>query len=375
MAEKLSFIMVGCGGIANAWLRVFQEFKNEIELAAVCDPIPTAFNKLKSYGYEKVPTFNDLSLAFTEGIEAKAILVLTPPQYHPRYIREAVYNDCHVLTEKPFFCDLNDYRTITQDVLPYAEENDLIAVVNQQYRWMPRIQDIKKVLNAGSIGQIGFVTSHFCQNRYHFNAWWRQEQQDLSQFNWFIHHYDTMRYMLGKNPISVQAKLFRVPWSKIYGESTIFLNVTFQDGIEWEYTGVQEGIGGFEDSGQSSFTIYGSKGCIINTRDRPPLLSLEKGDPHKPEVTELGPMRPEDIISTDSGKGDTPDAGPKYPPGWSTTMRYFIDAVKSKNKTPHPTSFKDNLHTIAIPLCARESWRRHGAPVNVKDFLGLDPTE
>jgi hypothetical protein len=53
-------------------------------------------------------------------------------------------------------------------------------------------------------------------------------------------------------------------------------------------------------------------------------------------------------------------------------MRYFIDAVRSDNEKKHPTDFRDNLWTIAIPLCARESWRRGGAPVNVKEYMGLE---
>lgn len=373
MADKIKFIAVGCGGIMHAWAAtVFPKYKDDIELVAACDPIPAAFNKLKQYGYGDIPTFTDLSEAISNGVEANAALILTPPSLHVRYAREALQNEMHVLSEKPFFLEMEDFRCVQKELIPLAEENNLTAVVNQQYRWMPRIQDIRKALDANAIGDIGFVISHFTQNKYHFNSWWRQTHGDISQANWFLHHYDTMRYILQRNPVTVQARLFRPAWSKIYGESTIFLNVTFEDGIQWEYTGVQEGVGDYEDSGQSTFTIYGSKGCIRNTKDRPALLCLDKGNPHDPEVTELGPFRPEDKISTDSSKADIPGV-PKYPPGWEVTMKYFIDAVRSKNEKPHPTNFRDNLQTLAIILCARESWRRNGAPVNVKDYLGLDP--
>jgi predicted dehydrogenase len=371
MVDKIPFIMVGCGGIANAWLRVFQQYKDDIELVAVCDPIPSAFNKLKGYGYGDVPTYPDLEVAFAEGIEAEAVLVLTPPQYHPRYLREAIFNDCHVITEKSFLTDMNQYRAM-RDVMEYAEENDLVCVVNQQYRWMTRIQDIRKKLDENAIGDIGFIVSNFCQNKYHFNAWWRSEHQDISQFNWFIHHYDTMRFIVGKNPVSVRAKLIRVPWSKIYGESTIFLNVTFEDGIEWSYTGTQEGVGGYEDSGQTTFTLYGSKGCIRNTKGKVPQLCLDTGKPHEPAITDIGELQPEDKIDTDSSSADGVNIGPKYPPGWDVTMKYFLESVRSDGEIKHPTSFADNFYTIAIPLCARESQRRGGAEVSVKEYLGLD---
>ncbi len=363
--------MVGCGGIANAWLRVFNKYPDDIQLVAVCDPIPSAFKKLKDYGYGDLPTFPDLRVAFGAGIEADACLILTPPQYHPRYLREAIFNDCHVITEKSFLTNMNQFRAM-QDVMEYIEENELVCVVNQQYRWMDRNQKIREALDQGLIGKVGWVRSNFTQNKYHFNDWWRSEHEDISQYNWFIHHYDNMRFYMDSNPVSVRAKLFRVPWSKIYGESSIFLDVTFANGVQWSYIATQEGVGGYEDSGQTTFTIYGSKGAIRNTKDNSPELRLDKGNAHKPEISYLGEMTEADTIDTDSSSIDGVNVGAKYPPGWDTTMEHFIKAVRSNGEYKHPTSFEDNFYTIAIPLCARESQRRGGAEVSVKEYLGLE---
>jgi predicted dehydrogenase len=277
-------------------------------------------------------------------------------------------NDCHVISEKPFLVNVNDWRCMQQLMLE-AEENNKVAIINQQYRWIPRMQRIRQALDEKKIGDVKFVVSNFCQNRYHFNSWWRQEEQDLSQYNWFVHHYDTMRYLMNSNPETVRAKLIHVPWSKVWGESTIFLTVKFENGIEWSYTGVQEGVGAYEDSGQTTFTIYGSKGCIRNTKEKPPQLCIEKGDIHNPETTDLGPMDPWDKISTDSSVKEDAASGPKYPPGWTTTMKYFIEAVRSDNVKPHPTTLRDNFNTIAIALCARESHRLNGQEIKVREFL------
>ncbi len=367
MADPIQFIMVGCGGIANSWLeQVFTnpDIKDDVELVAVCDPIPSRFKKLEKFGYEDVPTYSDVANAFVDGVWADAALILTPPQYHPRYIRECVRNDLHVITEKSFLTNMNQYRAM-RNLIPMMEEMDLIGVVNQQYRWNPRNQAIKLALNEGKIGEIGWVRSNFTQNRYHFNDWWRSMHEDISQFNWFIHHYDNMRFYLDSNPKTVRARLTSVPWSKIYGESTIFLDVEFENGVNWSYIATQEGVAAFEDSGQTSFTIYGSKGAIRNTKNKPPELRVEGSDPHNPDVEFLGEMTEADEISTDSSKK-------KYPPGWDITMKHFIKAVRSDGEYKHPTRFQDNFYTIAIPLCARESQRRNGAPVDVKEYLGLD---
>jgi predicted dehydrogenase len=351
---KIGMIMVGCGGIANAWIPVIRE-NPDVELLAACDPIPSRFEKLKKGGFENVPTYSDLELAFAEH-DADATLILTPPQYHPRYLIESIQNECHVITEKPFFTNMNDYMHL-RSINEMAKEAGLVAVVNQQYRWMPRCVSIRTAIEQGIIGDISFVVSNFCQNRYHFNSWWRQQDRDISQLNWYIHHYDTMRFYLNSNPVEVRARMVKPNWSKIIGESTIFLNVKFANGIEWAYNATQEGVAGYEDSGHTTFTMYGSKGTIRNTRDAPPMAYLETGNPKKPEEIELGDFNPDENLL-------------KYPPGWNTTLGYFVDAVKGG--APHPTRFDDNFYTMAIPMCARESQRLGGAPVRVSEFMGLD---
>ena len=370
MTEKIKFIMIGCGGIANSWLQqcfTADGIKDQIELVAVCDPIPSRFAKLKKYGYDDIPTYADLANAFADGVEADAGLILTPPQYHPRYIKECVYNDLHVITEKSFLTNMNQFRHM-RALMSDIEDMELVCVVNQQYRYMERNKRIKKALDEKLIGEVGWVSSNFIQNRYHFNDWWRSMHEDLSQFNWYIHHYDNMRFYLGSNPKTIRAKLIRVPWSKILGESTLFLDVEFENGVNWSYVASQEGVGAYEDSGQTSFTIYGSKGVIRNTKENPPELRIEEGaDFHTPKCINLGELTAADKISTDSRAA-------VYPPGWNTTMENFIKAVRTIDDDEpylHPTRFEDNFHTVGIALCARESWRRGGAPVDVKEYLNL----
>ena len=199
---KIKFIMVGCGGNCHSWLPVLNA-NPDVELVAAVRSYPNPIQReLKDYEkFADIPTFNDLALAFQE-VDADATLVLTPSQYHPRYIMESIDNACHVISEKSFFTEMNQYRHL-RAWMKKAEEYDLTCVVNQQYRFMPRIQAIKAELDKGVIGQLGFIVSTFCQNRYHFNSWWRSQNQDLSQFNWYVHHYDTMRFLTGKNPVKV----------------------------------------------------------------------------------------------------------------------------------------------------------------------------
>nr|MDO8117519.1 Gfo/Idh/MocA family oxidoreductase [Candidatus Sigynarchaeota archaeon] len=237
MANKTyQFIICGMGHIYDNWMPSFKDqskmfgTERRVDIAAFVDPDKTTWTKPAKYGFGDKPCFVRLEDAFKE-IECDAVLVLTPPQYHARFIWEALQNLNHVLTEKPFLTENNQLKHIMGQ-FDFIKENDLLCVVNQQYRWAPRIQAVRKAIDEGAIGQIGYVISYFNEADYHFNLWWRQLHQDISAFNWFVHHYDTMRYMLqNRKPVEVYAKLFKVPYSKIIGESSVFLQVTFEDGI------------------------------------------------------------------------------------------------------------------------------------------------
>ena len=350
------FIVVGVGHISDHWLPLFGDRQEKIfgankrvEIAAIVDPDKSVWEKGQKYGCGEVPCFVQLEDAYKE-VDCDAVLILTPPQYHARYIWEAIQNLNNVLTEKPFVTEPNDLKHMIK-MFPSIKEDNLLCVVNQQYRWAPRIQAVRKAIDDGLIGDIGFVVSYFNEADYHFNLWWRQLHGDISAFNWFVHHYDTMRYILkNRKPVEVYAKLLRVPYSKIVGESTVFLNVTFEDGIEWAYNGSQEGRG-WTTPGQSMFTIHGSDGMIENPRDGPPILykgTEEEGTP----------------LMDDPGDSHAP-----YPDYWHVTLKKFIQSLDAKRPIDEDlTTFENNMWTIAIPLAARESHRQKRR-INVKEFV------
>ncbi|MHA1372292.1 MAG: Gfo/Idh/MocA family protein [Promethearchaeota archaeon] len=352
--DVYNFVVCGLGHISDNWLPSFQDQskmfgdKRRVDIIAFVDPDKSTWVKAKKYGFDNVPCYVRLEDVFKEE-ESDAVLILTPPQYHLRYIWESVYECNHVLTEKPFVTSRNQLKHAIK-LFDIMKEEELIGVVNQQYRWAERIGAIRKAIDNGEIGDVGFVVSYFNEPDYHFNRWWRQLHEDISAFNWFVHHYDTMRYILhNRKPVEVHAKLIRLPYSKIVGESTVFINVTFEDNIEWQYTGSQEGRG-WKTPGQSMFTIHGSKGMIENPRDGPPVLYDEKGNAHQ--------------LCPDLG-----DAHAPYPDYWHVTLKKFVESLDAGKPIDEDlTTFEDNVWTIVIPLCARESSRLKRR-IDVKQYL------
>ena len=359
----MKWIVCGLGNISNEWLRVFRMSEDAVPVAFV-DPDEAAWAKLKDWGLgdalSEGKVFHQLEDAY-KTVESDGTLILTPPQYHARYLIEAIENLQHVITEKPFCTETNELRHIMSKYREIAKPNNLICVVNQQYRFMERIEAIKTALNSGRIGNPGFVVSHFNEPDYHFNLWWRQQHQDISFANWFIHHIDTMRYILGGTPEgaaipkTVYANLFHLPYSKIIGESSLFLQVEFENGVMWSYDASQEARGK-GSPGQSEFTIHCSNGTIENPREGNPMMYIGG--------TMAGDAVPEPIADK-----DFEDIGFKYPPSWDHTMALTVESIRAGKPNPRLTTFDDNLFSIGIMFCARES-ARTGRKINFKKYIG-----
>jgi predicted dehydrogenase len=333
MPKPIKFALIGCGHIASRWLDAFQS-NPSVDLVAIADPDPATFDQVKKYKFPNVQYFSTIEQAYVQ-LKVDAVVIATPPQYHARYIIWALEQGIHVLAEKPLCVSLSQLKHIAH-ALSKAEKGVMTAV-NQQYRWNPRVEVIHDTVHSGKLGDIFLVNSEFNQNNYHFKKWWRQQEEYITLFNWYVHMIDSMRYYLGKKPVKVWAKFIHPSHSKILGYSSLLMNVTFEDGIEWHLTANQESVAGPTTSGHTRFTMYGSQGTLTNTKNDPPFLHTFDGKKH-----ELG----DNIADVDNAT--------TYPPGWEDNLEKFIHSINTGEE--HPTSIQDNLWTVAILFAAIKSF-------------------
>ncbi|WP_457559307.1 Gfo/Idh/MocA family protein [Candidatus Harpocratesius sp.] len=343
---RIKFALIGCGHIAPRWLDALQNDPN-VDLIAVADPNPQSFDKLSKYKFPNLKTYSTIEQTYNNH-QIDAVVIATPPQYHARYIIDAVRRGIHVLAEKPLCVSIDQFRHVIQ-AQRLAEEKGIITAVNQQYRWNPRVEAIFQAVQSGKLGRVFLVNSEFSQNNYHFKKWWRQQNLYISAFNWYVHIIDSMRYYLNSKPQMVWAKFIRPPHSKILGYSSLFLNVTFENGTEWHLTANQEAVAGPTTSGHTRFVMYGEKGTLVNTKNESPVFYSIEG-----EKEELG----ENIGDVDNQW--------TYPPGWPDSVAKFVHAIRTG--TEHPTSIRDNFWTMVILLAAIVSFENQQS-INVNDFL------
>jgi len=50
MTKKINIALIGCGHIASRWLDAFQS-NPAVDLAAIADPDPTTFERVKGYSF------------------------------------------------------------------------------------------------------------------------------------------------------------------------------------------------------------------------------------------------------------------------------------------------------------------------------------
>jgi predicted dehydrogenase len=346
MKKKITFALCGCGHIAPRWLKVFKS-NPDISLIAIADPDKKAFDKVKEFSLPDVKFFSTIEEAYLEQ-KPDAVIIATPPQYHSRYIISAIEEGIHILSEKPLCVNQNQFVHLIH-AYKNAQKKGIITAVNQQYRWNPRVQVIHDAVQQNLIGEIFLVNSIFNQNNYHFNTWWRQQEEYISLFNWYVHMVDSMRFYLNQKPTKVHAKFIHPSHSKILGYSSILLDVTFEKGTVWHLTANQESVAGPTTSGHTRFTMYGTTGSLVNTKNEPPFLYTSDG-----QKTELG----DNIADIDNAT--------KYPPGWKDTIEKFVHSIRTGEE--HPTSIGDNFWTISILLAAIKSFETERT-VDIQDFI------
>ncbi|MEM7426796.1 MAG: Gfo/Idh/MocA family oxidoreductase, partial [Pseudomonadota bacterium] len=76
--------------------------------------------------------------------------IVSPPPTHAGFVRAAISRGLPVICQKPFCLDLNEARDVAAD----AESAAVSCVVHENFRFQPWHMEIKRLLDAGRIGEI-----------------------------------------------------------------------------------------------------------------------------------------------------------------------------------------------------------------------------
>ena len=102
--------------------------------------------------YSGRPAFRDFDeMLAKEPLDA--MIIATPSRLHAPMVRKALERGIHVFCEKPFCLDWHESEALTK----LAAERGLISQVGYHYRYVGAFQEMKRIIDAGALGQITHV--------------------------------------------------------------------------------------------------------------------------------------------------------------------------------------------------------------------------
>jgi UDP-N-acetyl-2-amino-2-deoxyglucuronate dehydrogenase len=149
--NKLGVAIIGCGIISSSHVKAYQAFNDQCEIKAVCDLVPEKASQLASTIGEGVMVYTDFKEMLSRE-DIHVVSVCTPPFAHKEAVIETFKANKHVLCEKPLAASLED----CDEMIAAAKNYDKKLAVSFQYRFRKDFNQVKHLINRGSLNPLTF---------------------------------------------------------------------------------------------------------------------------------------------------------------------------------------------------------------------------
>ena len=334
----MRFLQIGLGSWGRRWAELVQ-VTDGYEIAAVVDPDPAS----RAWAMEtlRLPAeaiFAEPDAALRNG-GVTAALITTPPETHRAVAETALMAGLHVLVEKPLATTLADAEAMAAA----AEASGKTLMVSQNYRYTWTARAVREQILRGDAGELLGVRVRFRRDtRAQFREDdFRYRMRHPLVLDMAIHHFDLLRAITGLEPLTVDARSWRVPDSPYTHDPACAALMTLTGGIPVIYDG-DWAAHGRETSWNGDWELTGSKGRLTWQDDT---IALSRWG--KEEVAPV-PIIPE---PTDGRIG---------------VLDAFADSLNRGSIAE--TDVRDNIQSLALTLGCVASIET-GAPVEVARLL------
>jgi UDP-N-acetyl-2-amino-2-deoxyglucuronate dehydrogenase len=194
--RKIRIAVVGCGRISKNHFGSIEQFRNDLELAAVCDVDQQALSQ-HSQRY-KAPGYTDMAEMLARE-KLDLVSLCTPSGLHPQQAILAAQHGVNVLTEKPMGTRLADGVAMVKA----CDKAGVRLFVVKQNRRNATLQLLKKAVDQGRFGQIYNVALNVFwtrpQDYYDQGHGWRGtwEMDGGAFMNQASHYIDLLNWIVG----------------------------------------------------------------------------------------------------------------------------------------------------------------------------------
>jgi predicted dehydrogenase len=327
--DPVPVVCVGAGAMGRAWLTAIAG-NPEVRLVGVVDiDLAAARSALAALGLDLPVGTDVVALAASTG--ARAVVNVTVPEAHHPVTTAALFAGLPVLGEKPVAATLAEALSLAAA----AEVTGRLFMVSQSRRWNPQVFALRGMV--ADLGAIGSVSTEFFRAP-RFGGF-RDRMAHPLLVDMAIHPFDTARFLLSADPVSVYCQAWNPPWSWYAGAANASAVFEMAGGARYTYTGSWCAPGA-ETSWNGSWRVSGEKGSAHWDGDHDPVLAAD----HPPTAR---PASPYD--------------------GIAGALSVFVDALRTGE--PPMGEVHENLMSLAMVEAAVES-ADHGGPVRLDDVLG-----
>lgn len=163
--DKTKVLIAGLGGIAQiAHLPILAK-RSDIQIAGVCDiDEGKAKSIAEKYGIKNY--FSDYA-KMIEGVDANALIVTTPTNFHKDVAVKGLESGMHVLVEKP----LARSREEADKISEAAKKNKKQLMVGMNMRFRPDFMMQESFISNGALGEVFYVKVGFTKRRSTVEKW------------------------------------------------------------------------------------------------------------------------------------------------------------------------------------------------------------
>ena len=336
---RFRFVLLGAGFFARKWLEAVKA-REDCEVVGIASRTAARAEELqREFGLAGATIYARWEEAVDQG-KADAVIITLPQMLHPEATIRALKTGRHVLSEKPLAVDMAGARAVYEETRAHPDQ---VAMVDQNFRWRPHIQALRRGIRDGLVGRVGHIMFECRQQiRRKTVGGWREKMPEPFLLDFAIHHFDLIRYLTGDEATRVLGVSFRPSWSWFDGNAAAAAIVTMRGGTVVDFGGTMVSQG-LETSQEGLISVIGEKGT----------LHLDG----KSQVTLHGQGDPRTLPQESIAGGELGHA-----------LAEFLAAIREKRQPE--THVAEHIRSLALLLAVVESSRR-GEPVEVADLIGF----
>ena len=255
MNEKVTVLVVGCGGISATWLSCLGDLP-EVEVVGLLDIDESAAGRRREeFNLERTVVGTDLG-ALLKRTKPDVIWNLAIPAAHHAITMEALAAGCHVLSEKPLANSMAEAR----EMVAAAEAAGRVFAVMQNRRYNKNIRALRHFLESGRIGGLSTVNCDFYLGA-HFGGF-RDQMRHVLLLDMAIHSFDQARLISGADPVSVYCHEWNPRGSWYDRDASAVAIFEMSDGVVFTYRG-SWCCEGANTSWECDWRIQAERGCVL----------------------------------------------------------------------------------------------------------------